>query len=122
MPETVPSIYPLLGMLAGHVLVLLFNPIRLALRAGFRCITRFKRIWLTFVLLGFAYSVFNFTTFQQTSGVDFTQLQTIGSWNWPRLGDVWRETPLPALEGVAGIFDNATTTHPLPLIGAVLRR
>jgi hypothetical protein len=120
MPETVPPIYPLLGIVAGYVLVLFFNPVRLALRDGFRCITRFKRIWLTFVLLGFAYSVFKFATFQQTSDVDFTQLQTIGTWNWPRLGDVWRETPLPALEGVAGIFDNATTTYPLSFIAAIL--
>jgi hypothetical protein len=109
-------------MLAGYVLVLLFNPIRLALRDGFRCITRFKRIWLTFVLLGFAYSVFNFVTFKfdRTSNIDFTQLQTIDTWNWPRLGDVWRETPLPALEGVAGIFDNATTTYPLSFVAAIL--
>ncbi len=122
MPETVPPIFPLLGMLAGYVLVLLFNPIRLALRDGFRCITRFKRIWLTFVLLGFAYSVFNFVTFKfdRTSNIDFTQLQTIDTWNWPRLGDVWRETPLPALEGVAGIFDNATTTYPLSFVAAIL--
>ena len=120
MPETVAPIYPLLGMLAGYVLVLLFNPIRLALRDGFRCITRFKRIWLTFALLGFAYSVFKFGTFQQTSGVDFKELQTIGSWTWPRLADVWRETPLPALEGVSGIFDNATTTYPLSFIAAIL--
>jgi len=27
---------------------------------------------------------------------------------------------LPALEGVAGIFDNATTTYPLSVIAAVL--
>jgi hypothetical protein len=120
MPETVAPIYPLLGMLAGYVLVLLFNPIRLALRDGFRCITRFKRIWLTFAKLGFAYSVFKFGTFQQTSGVDFKELQTIGSWTWPRLADVWRETPLPALEGVSGIFDNATTTYPLSFIAAIL--
>ena len=122
MPETVAPIYPLLGMLAGYVLVLLFNPIRLSLRDGFRCITRFKRIWLTFVLLGFAYSVFRFATFtfDKTSALDFTQLQTIGTWNWPRLADVWRETPLPTLEGVAGIFDNATTTYPLSFIAAIL--
>src|SRR5439155_25198178 len=31
-----------------------------------------------------------------------------------------KETPLPALEGVAGIFDNATTTYPLSVVAAVL--
>ena len=54
MFETVPRWVPLLGLLAGYALVMLFNPIRLALRDGFRCIMRFKRIWLTFALLGFA--------------------------------------------------------------------
>jgi hypothetical protein len=109
-------------MLAGYVLVLFFNPIRLSLRDGFRCITRFKRIWLTFVLLGFAYGVFQFATFtfQRTSDINFSELRTIGDWNWPRLADVWRETPLPALEGVAGIFDNETTTYPLSVVAAVL--
>jgi hypothetical protein len=34
--------------------------------------------------------------------------------------EIWRETPLPALEGVAGIFDNATTTYPLSAVAAVL--
>ena len=34
--------------------------------------------------------------------------------------EIWREVPLPALEGVAGIFDNATTTYPLSVIAAVL--
>ncbi len=42
------------------------------------------------------------------------------SWHWPRFTEVWRETPLPALEGVAGIFDNATTTYPLSVVAAVL--
>ena len=51
------------GLCGGYLLVLFFNPIRLALRDGFRCLMRFKRIWLTFVLLGFAYSIFQFATF-----------------------------------------------------------
>lgn len=122
MFETVSPLYPLAGLLVGYVLVLFSNPVRLALRDGFRCITRFKRIWLTFALLGFAYFVFQFATFtfQRASDLDVSQVATIGSWSWPRLVDVWRETPLPALEGVAGIFDNATTTYPLSCFAALL--
>ncbi len=123
MSDALPRFLPLLGLGLGYGLVLFFNPIRLALRDGFRCILRFKRVWLTFALLSFAYSVFRFATFtpvQQLSDLDPTQLVTIGDWNWPRLSDVWRETPLPALEGVAGIFDNATTTYPLSLLAAIL--
>jgi len=119
----VPRVYPLLGLCSGYALVMLFNPIRLALRDGFRCITRFKRIWLTFTLLGGAYSVFQFATFtplQQSSDLDFTQILAPASWAWPGFLEVWREVPLPALEGVVGIFDNATTTYPLSALAAVL--
>lgn len=102
---------------------MLFNPIRVALRDGFRCIMRFKRIWLTFTLLGFAYSVFQFATFtplQRTSDIDLSQVLAPASWAWPTFVEVWREVPLPALEGVVGIFDNATTTYPLSVVAAVL--
>ena len=115
--------YPLVGFLGGYIIVLLFNPIRLALRDGFRCILRYKRIWATFVLLGFAYSVFQFWTFTPLGNlaeVDLTQIFSLANWHWPTFLEIWQEAPLPALEGVAGIFDNATTTYPLSAIAAVL--
>ena len=121
MLSSVPRVYPLLGLCGGYAVVMLFNPIRLALRDGFRCIARYKRIWLTFTLLGAAYSVFQFATFmplQQPSDLDFTQLFSPGGWVWPSFLEIWREVPLPALEGVAGIFDNATTTYPLSVLAA----
>jgi hypothetical protein len=120
---TASRLYPFIGLLSGYVIVLLFNPIRVALRDGFRCLLRYKRVWLTFVLLGFAYFVFQFSTFtpiQSSSDIDLTQLTSITSWHWPTFLEVWSEAPLPALEGVAGIFDNATTTYPLSAIAAVL--
>ena len=123
MLSSVPRLYPLLGFFSGYALLLFFNPIRLALRDGFRCIARFKRIWLTFALLSFAYSIFQFVTFtplSRTSDIDFSQVAAPATWNWPRFADIWRETPLPALEGVAGIFDNATTTYPLSVVAAIL--
>src|SRR5580704_11243187 len=118
-----PRLYPVLGFLSGYVILLLFNPVRLALRDGFRCLLRYKRIWLTFVLLGFAYFIFQFSTFtpiENFSDVDLTQLLSIASWHWPTFMDIWSEAPLPAVEGVAGIFDNATTTYPLSAIAAVM--
>jgi hypothetical protein len=45
---------------------------------------------------------------------------SVSNWNWPPLSDVWRDVPLPTLEGVAGIFDNATTTYPLSALAAIL--
>ena len=121
--QNMPRLYPILGLVSGYVVVLLFNPVRLALRDGFRCLLRYKRVSLTFVVLGFAYFVFQFSTFtpiQSTGDLDFTQLTSMGSWRWPTFLEVWGDAPLPALEGVAGIFDNATTTYPLSAIAAVL--
>jgi hypothetical protein len=121
--QSVPRIYPLLGLCAGYVLVMLFNPVRLALRDGFRCVVRFPRICITFVVFGFAYSIFQFAVFnpvQNPAELDLAQITSLPVWNWPRLVDVWRETPLPVLESIAGIFDNATTTYPLSVIAAVL--
>jgi len=31
---------------------MLANPVRRALRDGFRCIARYERVWVTFALLG----------------------------------------------------------------------
>ena len=123
MSTGLSPVYPLIGFLSGYVIVLLFSPIRVQLRDGFRCLLRYKRVWLTFVLLGFAYFVFQFSTFtpiQSWADLDLTQLTSIANWHWPTFMDVWPEAPLPALEGVAGIFDNATTTYPLSAIAAVL--
>src|SRR5438552_1809634 len=123
MLSSLPRVYPLLGLCGGYAIVMLFNPVRQSLRDGFRCIARFKRIWLTFVLLGFAYSIFQFATFtpiESLADLDFTQVTSLPSWHWPSLAEVWTEAPLPALENVAGIFDNATTTYPLSVIAAVL--
>lgn len=123
MWQNAARLYPLLGLCGGYLLVMLFNPVRLALRDGFRCLGRFRRVWLTFVVLGFAYAVFQFATFtpmQTSADVDLAQITSLPSWHWPQLREVWRETPLPALEGVAGIFDDATTTYPLSAIAAVL--
>jgi hypothetical protein len=115
--------YPLLGVSLGYAMVMLFNPVRPALRAGFRCMLRYKRIWLTFVLLGFGYSAFQLATFgpiESAADFDLNQVASLPAWHWPSLAEVWTEVPLPVAEGVAGIFDNATTTYPLSVIAAIL--
>src|SRR6266568_858757 len=123
MVSSLPRVYALLGLCGGYVLLMFFNPVRQSLGDGFRCIGRFKRIWLTFALLGFGYFVFQFATFtpiRTSADLDLNQVISFPNWYWPRFVEIWRETPLPALEGVAGIFDNATTTYPLSIVAAVL--
>src|SRR5438067_2868336 len=100
-------LYPIAGLLVGYLLVMLANPVRVALRDGFRCIARYERVWLSFALLGFAYFVFQFATFTPLASVSeiyLTQIVSLPNWNWPQLSEVWREAPLPAVEGMAGIF------------------
>src|SRR5439155_1233234 len=123
MWRNVPRLYLILRLCTGYALVMFFNPVRHALGDGFRCISRYKRVWLTFAFLGFGYFVFQFATFtpiRNWADLDPNQVVSLPNWYWPRFVEIWRETPLPALEGVAGIFDNATTTYPLSIVAAVL--
>src|SRR5260370_42178195 len=109
-------VYPLIGLLSGYVIVLLFNPVRVPLRDGFRCLLRYQRVWLTFVLLGFAYFVFQFSTFtpiQSTADFDLTQITSLATWHWPTFMEVWQESPIPALPGGTGIFRSVPAPHPL---------
>src|SRR5207302_6100913 len=122
MLSSLPRVYPVLGLCGGYALVMCFNPVRHALGDGFRCIGRYKRIWISFALLGFGYFVFQFATFtpiRNWADLDPSQIISLPHWYWPGFTEVWRETPLPALEGVAGIFDNATTTYPVSVVAAV---
>ena len=123
MLSAVPRVYPLLGMLAGYVLVMRANPVRIALRDGFRCILRFKRLWLVFALLALAYSAFQFAIFtplQPTADLRLEQFAFWDSWHWPLFSQVWRESLLHTVESVAGIFDAVATTYPLSVLAALL--
>src|SRR6266513_2952128 len=121
--QAVPGAYGWLGLCGGYPLVMLFTPVRRALGDGLHCLRRYQRIWITFAILGFGYFVFQFVTFtpiQNWADLELSQIASLPQWTWPRVSEVWRETLLPALEGVAGIFDNATTTYPWSVIAAVL--
>lgn len=117
------SLLPLLGLLGGYLVVMRTNPIRIALRDGFRCIVRFKRIWLLFALLALAYSAFQFVVFsplQSSADLRLEQFAFWESWHWPLFSQVWRESLLHTVESVAGIFDAAATTYPLSVLAALL--
>ncbi len=118
-----PRIFPLLGMLAGYLVLLGFSPVRIALRDGFRCVLRFKRLWLVFAVLALAYAAFQwsvFTPLGETSDYRLEQFAFWESWHWPGFLEVWRESLLHTAESVAGIFDAAATTYPLSVFAAVL--
>src|SRR5436190_5082525 len=88
-----PFFLPLLGMIAGYVLVMLTNPVRVALRDGLRCSLRFKRVWLVFFLLALAYSAFQFVIFtplQSAADLRVEQFAFWDSWHWPLFSQLWR--------------------------------
>ena len=121
--QALPGVYGWLGLCGGYALVMLFAPVRRALIDGLHCLGRYHRIWITFAVLGFGYFVFQFVTFtpiRNWADLELSQITSLPQWAWPTLSEIWTETLLPALEGVAGIFDNATTTYPLSVIAAVL--
>ena len=118
-----PALYSLLGMLTGYVLVMRANPVRIALRDGFRCIMRFKRLWVVFALLALAYAAFQFVIFsplQTTVDLRVEQFAFWISWHWPPFEQIWRESLLHTIESVAGIFDAVATTYPLSIFAALL--
>jgi hypothetical protein len=122
MSGSLSRVYPLAGFFIGYALVMFANPVRLALRDGFRCIARYERVWLTFALLGFAYLIFQFAVFtpvRSVSEIDFAQFFSLPTWHWAPLTQIWPDVPLPAVESLAGIFDNATTTYPICVVAAV---
>jgi hypothetical protein len=121
--QAFPTVYGWLALCGGYALVMLFAPVRRALTDGLHCLGRYQRIWITFAVLGFAYFVFQFVTFTPVrtwADLELSQITSLPHWSWPRLNEIWKETLLPALEGVAGIFDNATTTFPLSVFAAIL--
>src|SRR5213082_823817 len=121
--QAVLGVYGWVGLCGGYALVMLFAPVRRALVDGLHCLGRYQRIWITFAVLGFGYFVFQFVTFtpiRNWADLELTQITSFPQWIWPRFSEIWAETLLPALEGVAGIFDNATTTYPLSVIAAIL--
>src|SRR4051795_8843815 len=123
MGQALPGLYGWNGLCVGYAVVMLFSPVRRALIDGLHCLGRYHRIWITFAVLGFGYFVFQFVTFtpiRDWTDLELSQITSLPQWAWPTLSQVWRQTLLPAVEGVAGIFDNATTTYPLSVIAAVM--
>src|SRR3954449_9651766 len=121
--QAFPGMYGWLGLCGGYALVMFFAPVRRALIDGLHCLGRYHRIWITFAVLSFGYFVFQFVTFtpiRNWADLELSQITSLPQWAWPTLSQVWRQTLLPAVEGVAGIFDNATTTYPLSVIAAVM--
>ena len=115
-------VYPLLAIFGSYLLVILTNPVRIALRDGLRCVFRFRRLWLLFALFGLAYALFQFFVLMPLASTPDLRLEQFAwrSWHWPSFSEVWTESALHTLESVAGIFDASATTFPLSVFAAIL--
>src|SRR5438132_12839026 len=102
MLSSLARAYPVLGLCGGYALVMFSNPVRRALTDGFRCVGRYKRIWITFALLGFGYIASQFVTFtpiRNWSDIYLNQIPSLPHWYWPRFAQMCTETQLTAMEG-----------------------
>lgn len=105
---------------------MLLNPARISLRDGFRAVRRYRMLWVPLGVCGFAYALF-----QLALRVYFHFALPAGAgpefrW-WNAQPPAWSIEPgqvqqamLPALENVAGIFNNLVSTFPLASLAAVL--
>ncbi|MEI9894505.1 MAG: hypothetical protein WDN28_11620 [Chthoniobacter sp.] len=149
MPVTVAFVLPaiplrwlLLGSLLGYLLVMGTNPVRASLRDGLRCVRRYQVLWFTLGSFGFAYALFQlalryyfFCVLPPAARPTFVWMRE--AWRDPLFWlhgspeSLWylpphalhfavRDSALPALESVAGIFNLLVTTFPLSALAALL--
>jgi hypothetical protein len=138
----IPLHWLLLGTIVGYLLVMFTNPVRANLRDGARCIRRYPALWVTLGTFGFAYALFQlalryyfFCVLPPADRPQFVWMRE--AWRDQKLWlhgspeSVWylpphalhfaaRDSLLPALESVAGIFNLLVTTFPLSAFAAVL--
>lgn len=115
------------GALAGYGLLMRANPIRESLRDGARCLRRYPALWITLAVFALCYAAFH------QLGLRFLESRILPEgerpiWQWargwylPRILEVEaaRNAVLPALESVAGIFNNVLSTFPFSAVAALL--
>ena len=118
--------------IAGYLLLMFSSPVKKSLLNGWRCIRRYPAIWVTLGWLGCANALFHLV-------VQLTfQWRGVSELRWFRestegIGDApvfWYMPPggvaksvagawIPALESIAGLFNNAVTTFPIAVIAAI---
>ncbi len=128
------------GSIVGYLLVMFTNPVRTSMRDGLRCVRRYSVLWVTLGAFGFAYALFKLALrvyFYSAAPPELrpSLMWVREAWHDPNLWltgspqSVWYLPPhsirqavfdnaLPALEGVAGIFNLLVTTFPLSAFAA----
>lgn len=113
-------------VLAGYVLLMLFNPVRASLQNGLRTLRRYPEIWLILAVMGLAYAAW-----QTGLRIAFHYILPEGNrpifqwsraWYLPEIEQlgILKDSLLPSAESVAGIFNNIITTFPVSALAAFL--
>jgi hypothetical protein len=116
--------------LALYLAAMLLNPAHASLRDGYRAVRRYRMLWVPLGVCGLAYALFQLAlrlyfhlvlppetrpVFQWWSATPVTR-PFVPEALWKSL----RESLLPALENVAGIFNNLVSTFPIAALAAIL--
>ncbi len=113
---------PTAGALVGYLILIFANPAHRFFRDGFRCVQRHPRMWIWLSALGLVYTLFQILVAYQLGEAQFSLASLL---HWPRLKPHdWRATAghawLPALELLAGLFNQAVVSYPTSAAAALL--
>ena len=123
---TIPTPYLLLGSLIGYLVVMWTNPVHRAMRDGWRIVRRYPALPLTLGIFGFGYALFQMAVrlylARMAPDPDRPAIQWLSTWSLPRgalraaVADSWA----PALDSLAGLFNNVVTTFPVAALAGLL--
>ena len=113
---------PTAGALIGYLILIFANPAHRFFRDGLRCVQRHPRMWIWLSVLGLAYTLFQNLEAYQMGEAQFSPASLL---HWPAFkphdwrvaaGHAW----LPALELLAGLFNQAVVSYPTSALAALL--
>ena len=113
---------PTAGALIGYLVLILANPAHRFFGDGLRCVQRHPRMWIWLSVLGLAYTFFQIFGAYQLGEAQFSLASLL---HWPEFkphdwraaaGHAW----LPALESLAGLFNQAVVSYPASALAALL--
>ena len=126
VPETYQLwIWPA-GAVACYLVLMLVNPVRPSLRDGLRCLGRYSMIWVILLLFGLCAALFQIGLEVFYHYYLPEEMRPVFQWSRPWFlpdsaqAAILKTSVLPALEGVAGLFNVAVTTFPFSAIAALL--
>ncbi|MBV9127741.1 MAG: hypothetical protein JO117_06595 [Verrucomicrobia bacterium] len=117
MPQT-RTLLLLAGLVVGYFLLLFANPARASLRDGLRCLRRHPQLWTLPAFCGFVHACYQLAT--RFVGIAAQPPAPWTGWSPPDWRAAAIHGALPAVEGVAGIFNVLIGTEPVAALAALL--